>query len=143
DTILCNINDSLVLDVYYPNATYLWSNSATTSSITIGQSGLNTYFVTIFHDGCSYSDTINVFKTILAADSLEIHGLCQIQDRVDVNAFRLGGSFSDLWNISATTSSIRATQTGQYFVQISDGFCSVTDSFIVVDNRDSVFVSDT
>ncbi|WMX15763.1 PKD domain-containing protein [Aureispira sp. CCB-E] len=58
DTVVCN--DSIVLDVFFPNATYNWSlGGINTSSILVTQEGI--YSVTSTIGTCSNKDTINVF----------------------------------------------------------------------------------
>lgn len=59
DTIVCN--DSVTLDVYYPNASYNWNQTSTTSAILITQEG--SYSVTSTIGTCSVSDSIDVYLT--------------------------------------------------------------------------------
>ncbi|MCH2023553.1 MAG: T9SS type A sorting domain-containing protein [Saprospiraceae bacterium] len=58
DTIACG--DTLIIDVFYPGASYLWGNTGfTTSSITITQEGF--YEVSSTIGICNDSDSINVY----------------------------------------------------------------------------------
>jgi hypothetical protein len=60
DTVVCN--DSVLLDVFFPNASYNWSTAGvTTSSILITQEG--DYYVTSTIGTCSKTDTIGVYLT--------------------------------------------------------------------------------
>lgn len=55
DTALCS-NESITLNAFYPNATYIWNTGATTASINAKDSGM--YTVTNVLNGCTDSDTI-------------------------------------------------------------------------------------
>lgn len=57
DTMICS-GASLNLDASFANASYVWSNGATTSGISV--SAENTYWVKVNIDNCSISDTIAV-----------------------------------------------------------------------------------
>lgn len=144
DTVICNHSDSLTFDVTFPGATYSWSTAATTPSIKVGNPGYNTYHVTINYAGCTYSDTITVYKTSLATRPTIDSNLCIPQDTILLNALRTGpGTFTYLWNTTATTASINVTTPGSYYAIISDSLCSVTDSFRVIERNDTIAVSDT
>jgi gliding motility-associated-like protein len=53
----CNGN-TITLDAFVPEASYLWSNNSTSSEINVSESGI--YFVTVALATCSASDTIEV-----------------------------------------------------------------------------------
>jgi gliding motility-associated-like protein len=57
DTLVCGAN-SYTLNANFPCATYLWSNNATTPSITVTQSG--TYWVQVQYENCIARDTVVV-----------------------------------------------------------------------------------
>ena len=72
DTLVCS--DSVLLDVSFPNATYLWTpNSVTTGQVVLNQEG--NYAVTSTVGSCSVSDSIVVYLTpvpnpvVLSADT--------------------------------------------------------------------------
>ncbi len=56
DTTLCTAQ-TLTLNATYPSSTYLWSNNATTPSITVNSAGL--YWVQV-NNGCTGSDSITI-----------------------------------------------------------------------------------
>ncbi len=57
DTVV-NWDDTIVLNAYYPNASYLWSDSTSGSTIAIDSAG--TYWVEVTTQmGCLFSDSIN------------------------------------------------------------------------------------
>jgi hypothetical protein len=67
DTLICN--DSLVLDVAFPNANYLWTpTNTTTSQIIITQEGK--YTVTSSVGSCSVTDSIDVYLTPIVTPTI-------------------------------------------------------------------------
>ncbi len=120
---------STVLSLPGSYSTYLWSTSATTSTLTVTASG--TYDVVVTDAaGCSGADTINVtinpFPVVsLGNDSVSICG----GNAILLDAQNPGSSY--LWSTSETTQTISITQTGVYSVTVTNGFgCSAGD-FIV------------
>ncbi|MCI5054663.1 MAG: carbohydrate binding domain-containing protein, partial [Flavobacteriales bacterium] len=57
DTNLCT-GQSLLLDATIAGATYVWQNGSTNNTFNVTTSG--TYYVDVSHQGCLYTDTINV-----------------------------------------------------------------------------------
>ena len=56
DLTLC-AGDDVTLDATYPGATYVWSNGATSPTITVNSAA--TYSVTVDLNGCTATDAIN------------------------------------------------------------------------------------
>ena len=89
DTSLCTY-ENIVLNAFYPNATYLWSTGETTSSINVKDSALYTVATTL--NGCSVRDTILVGRkitpivdagadaTILAGGTVKLKALQDIKN---------------------------------------------------------------
>lgn len=109
---------------------YLWSNGATTQSITATQAG--NYSVTVYNGSCSATSlpvavtiTSNSTATITAGGSTNI---CS-GGSVTLTA-NTGSSY--LWSNGATTQSITATQAGNYSVTVSNGSCSATSAAVAV-----------
>lgn len=143
DTMICNVQDSITLNAFFPGATYLWNTNATTPSVRVGAPGLNSCFVAVGYNGCTYTDTIQVFKTALIADTVKNYNSCGIGDTVMLNATRAGNNHTYLWNTGETTAVIRSSAAGWYTSRIGDGYCSVTDSFRIRHRNDTVMVSDS
>lgn len=134
DTTLCPGN-TVTLDAdpqgNYPGATYQWSTSATTQTITVGSSG--TYIVTVTTPNfCSDIDTIlvNVSSSIpfsLGQDT----ALCAGQF-LTLNA---GSGQSFAWSTGATSSSITVSTTNTYAVTVTFGVgCQSADTIDVTVN---------
>ncbi len=129
DTALCQGNN-VTLDASYPGATYLWSNGATTPTITTGTGG--SYSVINTLNGCTAKDTINV--TINPPPTVNLGNdttICQ-GSSVQLNAASPNASY--LWNTGATTSTINVNATGKYWITSTIGTCSASDTInITVD----------
>lgn len=126
DTTLCE-GEELVLDVYQPLATYLWQNGATSPMITVTQDGI--YSVTVSNTCGSQSDSINVNFTnkpdaSLGADK-EVCGEAQVVLQAPA------GNATYLWNNGALSPSIVVTNSGVYWVDVSNEACYARDSIVV------------
>ena len=111
-------------------SSYLWSNGATTKSITVSSSG--TFSVTVTSGTCSgTSAPKTVTVNSLPNATITANG---------PTTFCAGGSVvltsstgnSYLWSNGATTKSITVTTAGSYFVTVSNSSCSATSASIVV-----------
>ncbi|KXK45807.1 MAG: PKD domain-containing protein [Bacteroidetes bacterium OLB10] len=111
-------------------SSYLWSNGATTKSITVSSSG--TFSVTVTSGTCSgTSAPKTVTVNSLPNATITANG---------PTTFCAGGSVvltsstgnSYLWSNGATTKSITVTTAGSYFVTVSNSSCSATSASTVV-----------
>ena len=116
---------SIMLDAGNAGATYSWSTSATTQTITATVSG--TYMVDVTNgSGCTSSDTvvltINTQPVVnLGADDT----LCATS--ITLDAMNAGGSY--LWNDMSTGQTNVVTSSGIYFVQVTmPGGCVASDT---------------
>jgi hypothetical protein len=105
-------------------SSYLWSNGATTPSITVSESGV--YSVTAFiGTTCSVtSNTIAVTaNAVPAVPTISTSGstsLCQGESVVLTSSYSTGNT----WSNGATTPSITVTQSGSYTVSVANSNCS-------------------
>jgi len=115
---------------YTPNEKYTWSNGATTSSISVQNSG--NYAVTVtFGNTCTVIDTIKVTKgaditSLLMPDTT----LCNL------NSFTLQSSVQDnsaqyLWSTGATTKEIMVSNTNKYSLTLTKDGCAFQDSLVL------------
>jgi hypothetical protein len=112
-------------------SSWLWSNSATSQSITINQSGTFTVSATDAF-GCSASSqpvTVNVVAPPVA--SLSSSGPLTFCQGNTVTLTAQGGS-SYQWSNGSTSSSITVSSAGSYFVIASNGSCADTSATINV-----------
>jgi len=130
DSTLC-LGESLVLDATSPNASYSWSTSETTPTISVTTSGI--YSVTVTNAaGCSSTQSVNItfvpFPVVfLGPDTV----LCSGQ------ALTLNGgdpAFAHTWSTGSNATSINPTTSGIYWVDVANGSCVTRDSIGVVFN---------
>ncbi|GAB4137753.1 MAG: hypothetical protein Fur0041_12590 [Bacteroidia bacterium] len=127
---------SVTLDAgAYPNATYLWSNGATTQSTTVTTSG--TYYCTVTKsNGCfdvSNSITVTV-NPLPAAPVISTSGPTSICNGDNVT-LTSSYSSSNTWSTGATTQGITVNATGNYSVTYTDGNgCTNSDTVTVTVN---------
>lgn len=109
--------------------TYLWSNGATTPSITVTTSG--TYWVATNGACINGSDTINI--TLQPAISVTLDpdtAICSGQS-VTLQAQGNYVTPSFLWSNGSSGTSINVNQSGTYWVQVTQGPCITSDSVTV------------
>ncbi len=126
---ICEENDATLSVTNATNAvSYLWSNSATTSSITVDQPG--SYFVKVtFANGTSIISAPFVVGDFLT--SAGINGATSFCSGSTNTLTATGGSIY-LWNTGATTASINVTTPGTYSVTISNSNgCSIVKEIVV------------
>jgi hypothetical protein len=134
DTSMCG--GTLVLNAGNPGSTYLWSNAATTQTITVTSSG--TYFVDVTNtQGCVKRDTINVtinpgVSVNLGHDTTLCNGSSLILDAQNPGA-------TYLWNDNSTASILVVNTPGTYFVTVSyTTGCSGHDTIVVTNGTPTV-----
>ncbi|MCX6257462.1 MAG: FG-GAP-like repeat-containing protein [Bacteroidia bacterium] len=136
DTILvpCGTS-SYQLDAGDNLASYLWSTGEQSSSIPVGISG--TYSVTVSNGfGCTRTDSsmVSIIPPFIQEDT----AICTGSDvllGLDVQQFTSPGvnSFNFTWSTAETSADITVspTETSTYFVTITDGIQTCTDSITV------------
>lgn len=115
---------SATLDAQNPGSTYVWSNSATTQTISVSTSG--TYSVTVTDvNGCTGTDVINVNINTAPVVNLGAD-VTQCGGSVLLDGQNPGSTY--LWSTSATTQTISVSASGTYSVTVtSPGGCTGTD----------------
>ena len=126
DTTLC-MGNTLVLDAGFPGGTYQWSTNEVTQTITVTTSG--TYFVTVDDGTCIGWDTVNVnFVSIPQVNLGPDTSLCNGQV-LSLDAGFAGYQY--LWSNSSTAQNINVSATGNYWVEMTNIYCTVSDSIDV------------
>lgn len=124
DTAFCPPG-TVLLDAGIANATYLWNTGATTQTISATQSGQ--YWVTVTLGACSATDTMNVQTFTFNPSSGNVSVCPGTSAQLSTNN---AGTIYE-WNTGATTPSITVTDAGIYWVEMTYGNCTQTDSFMV------------
>jgi len=126
DTTLCE-GETLVLSGFTPGANYLWQDGSTNSFFNATQTGL--YHLTVDLNGCITQDTIQVnFDPSPIINLGPDQFICE-GDSILLDAFFSGASYT--WQDGSTNSSIYASQSGLYYVQLDLNDCSFIDSIQV------------
>ncbi|HRP90971.1 MAG TPA: GEVED domain-containing protein [Edaphocola sp.] len=130
DTTICNGN-TLTLNAgnSNPNATYLWSNGASTQTILVDTAG--TYSVTVTDGLCSVADTITVAVAQNPTIGLGNDTTICVGNTVTLDAgTNTGGTY--LWSNGASTQTIVVDTTGSFsVVKTNTAGCSVSDTINV------------
>jgi gliding motility-associated-like protein len=134
DTTLC-VGASLILNDTSTNATFLWSTTATTSSINVTTSG--TYWLQVTQQNCPARDTI--IATFLSPPSAFNIGNDTAYCTNFTRNLSIGVAYvSYRWSTGATASSIIASAPGLYWGQDSN-LCGVSrDTIILTQNAPPV-----
>ena len=154
DTLVCSSADSVTLDAGSGYDSYLWSNGATTQTITAGN---GTYWVELGQQiGSSLCTAVDTIRVNLSDLSVTLNdttacagGLILLQPIVS------GGvpNYSYNWNTGQTNISINVSTAGNYWVTVTDALgCQATDSMVLnliyplpgdFDFEDTICVMDT
>ena len=127
---LCE-GENVVLDAENTGSAFLWSNDATTQTITVTSTGNYSVEVTNIHN-CSSTDATEVevhpFPVVWLGQD---HAMCQNEFYV-LDAANPGADY--FWNTGDTTQTITVWSSGMYEVYVDNGFCISSDIVSVVVN---------
>ncbi|WP_299452223.1 gliding motility-associated C-terminal domain-containing protein [uncultured Microscilla sp.] len=120
ETLRLNATSSLA------NVNYLWQDGSQSATYTVTRSG--TYWVKVDHNGCMTTDSV---KVVYSNDfSLGGDRVVCGQQTILLNAF-VQGATRYLWQDGSTQPYYQVTQTGTYWVEISNGTCNARDSVYI------------
>ncbi len=126
DTSICT-GQNVTLNAGNLGATYLWSTTETTQTISVNTAG--TYWVIASYGACA--DTDSVVISISSNLNVAIGNdttLCNGQS-LTLNAGIAGATY--LWSTTETTQTISVNSSGTYSVNVNNGGCTGTDTIIV------------
>lgn len=123
DTVKLCQGDLFQVDVAINNATYLWQDGSTNSSITIDSPGQ--YYVEIDRDGCFLQDTFFVYTPYLNINLGNDTILCDSTITLEVS----GGDFYT-WSDGSTGPGLIVTIPGEYWVHVNLENCQFSDTII-------------
>lgn len=128
DTTICNGN-TLTLNAGNTGATYLWSNAATTQSISVTASG--TYWAKVTNaSGCFDYDTVIVTVNPVPTIALGNDTSFCAGNAIILDAGNAGMTF--LWSNGDTTQTITASTSGTYWAKVTNtSGCFNTDTLVV------------
>jgi uncharacterized repeat protein (TIGR01451 family)/gliding motility-associated-like protein len=117
-----------ILNAGNPGSSFMWSTGEKIQSIAVSLSG--TYYVNVTTAaGCSASDTVNI--TIRPVPSVNLGtDTARCGGSVTLDAGNPGSTY--LWSTGATTQTINVTTSGNYSVNVTNGFgCTGSDNINV------------
>ncbi len=133
DTIGCQ--GAVTLDAGNPGATYLWSTGATTQ--TISYNGIGDVWVEVsYAPFCKDQDTVHV--AVLSPPTVNFPDSITICGGTTLDATNPYSSY--LWNTGVGTPTLSVTQSGTYWVQVTNA-CNMTasDTTVVIVNPGPFF----
>ena len=126
DTTLCE-GEEIVLNAFYPEASYLWQDSTTNASNTISESGI--YHVEVSNQCGSFIDSTSVlFNPLASIDLGEDIVLCEGEE-YELNAFFEGADY--LWQDSSSSPTFLVSAEGDYWVETELNNCFYSDSISI------------
>ena len=127
DTLICE-TDTIVIDAGNPGASYTWSTGETTQAISVSPIVSTEYTIIVEDSGCYSYDTVFVEISNPPISSLMNDTTICDGDSLILIA---GGGTSFIWSTDQYVDSILVTNTGMYYVTISDGCGFIVDSVYV------------
>ena len=125
DTLLCQ-GQNVTLDVSAFSGSYQWHDQSTQATYQVSQSG--TYWVNISLPNCKIIDSCKVQYHDMAPLAQQDTTIC-LGEQLTIQAQNNNAQF--LWQDQTSNSSITVQQAGTYWVTITQGYCSITDTVIV------------
>jgi len=130
DTNLC-VGENLLLDVFKPNATYLWQDNSTNPTFNVTQPG--EYWVEVTVNNITTVDTVNVSYSFPSTINLgNDTTLCEGEE-LTLSAKIVNGTY--LWQDNSTSSSFNVTEQGTYWAQANNN-CGTGSDTIEVTYKD-------
>ncbi len=124
---LCEGTDT-TLRIDLPNTSILWSTGSEQNFFQVRQSG--NYYVSVTHDGCTYTDTINIeFRENPRLDLGPDKGICINQLPLVLEQNLEGALYQ--WQDGSENNSYSIDQAGLYWVDATLNGCSSRDSILV------------
>ena len=129
-----------------PGYTYLWSNTATTTTVTGLAAGTYTVTVSDTNHCTAVSSVVIAAPQPIVLTPSATPVICFNQSNGTASVVAAGGTpaYTYLWNTTATTSTITALAPGNYAVTVTDNMgCTASQSGIVVNNPPQLGVTAT
>jgi len=115
-----------------PGYTYFWSNGSTAPVLKTTTAGK--YWLKGTINGCSVTDTVNISTNYFAVNLGPDITTCNNPNQILQNLATNPAGATLLWNTAATTPTITAPASGMYWLKVTSGSCTVSDTIIVKAN---------
>ncbi len=132
-TTICQGNPVLLASS--TGSSYLWSNGATTSSISVNDPGA--YTVTVGNGCGSFATSAPTTVNVTLKPTITASGPLTFCTPGTVTLTASAGT-TYLWSNNATTSSINVSASGTYTVKVTGGGCAITSDPVTVVDHDNV-----
>lgn len=123
DTSICS--GPLVLDAQNPGSIYTWQDNSSNQTYLATSAGQ--YSVQVEYGGCVVSDTFTINFNGPVVDLGPDITTCN--PTITLDALNAGSTY--LWQDNSTNQTFDATNYGTYYVEVSNGICTVSDTIIV------------
>jgi gliding motility-associated-like protein len=126
DTSFCD-NQPFQLSAFYPNSTFLWQDSSTTSSFVVNKTGV--YSVAVTLNRCTVIDSISI--TYFEPPTVDLgpdRNVC-FGESVTLNAFDVGATYR--WQDGSNSPTYLVNSPGLYHVTLERNGCITQDSVII------------
>jgi len=130
DTVIICDGDSTQIGINLgPGFTYFWDNGSTTPIITVNDEDV--FIVTVSDGTCTIMDTIEIVLVPFPEIDFVLEDDLCLNDSILLNVGIDLSSATYLWSTGSTDSMIYVSTPGIYSVSVSNGFCFVSDTFII------------
>jgi len=126
DTTLCQ-GETLLLNAGVANVNYLWQDHSSNSTFTVNHQG--TYWVEVTNNCGSASDTVHISYNALPSVNLIHDTVLCLGNTLTLNASFPNANY--LWQDHSSGPTFTVTQQGTYWVDVSTGCGSVSDTIEV------------
>ncbi len=139
DTMLCSASSFCLKPTHSSNINYLWSNNSTDSILQVNNNG-NYWLKVTNAAGCSTNDSINInFNIIPNALGNDIDLCSNASFPIKLSASKSYAN-SYLWFNNSNDSVVYVNDTGNYWVQITKGSCSIIDTINIKNTSVPAFI---
>ena len=133
DSAAC-IGQSRILKPVGSYASYLWNTGATSSTIAVSTPGQYSLFV-VDANGCKGGDT-TLIPSMVAPPSAFLGGDTSICTYANIVLTSQGTFNQRLWSTGSTATTIKVTQAGNYWLQVTDkNNCKARDTVVVIQKQ--------
>ena len=137
DTMICK-SATVLLVAGFAYDSVMWSDGSTGPTLTTGP---GTVYVDVYKNGCPASDTVVVSEVPIVPADLGPDTILCVGDSLVLDVTRTGGTY--LWQDGSMAGSITVSDSGTYWVEVTDGVtgCTTSDTIEVgVDSCNSNLV---
>ena len=134
DTTLCD-GQNLLLSAGNPGASYLWQNNSTGATFNVTQAG--TYWVKVTNNCGTATDTIHINYLPTPTVNLGNDTTICLGQTITLQTNSIGSTFQ--WQDNSSNASFTVSQSGTYWVKVSNACGNVTDTIQITVANPPIF----